>query len=467
MTAQTRSLSIDWTSDNPHLSGNFAPIGAEIDAPELTVISGRIPEDLSGVYMRNGPNPRFRPASYIYPLEGDGMVHAVFFDAGRARYRNRFVRTRSFMVEDQAGHAVYGGIMDPTPLDPAALGSVSDPFKQSAFIGVIQHGERLLALGEAEPAWELSMGLETLGPWTAGTGQPLDIGAHTRVHPVTGDLFGLTYDALHPAVHIHRIGPHGRLLRSFEIALAAPSMIHDFILTELHIVLLIGPAVFDMEAARRGESFIQWRPEIGTRIAVMDLDGGATRWIEAEAFFVFHFANGFERGSEIVIDYVRHERLSLGHGGAHLPPTLHRLTIDLLSMRMTDTVLFGSAVEFPRIDDRRIARSNRFIYLPTLTPSLGQTTVASATFNCLLCVDTETGKTRQHDFGHQIAGEAVFIPRGAHEQDGCVASFLYDPVNGTSDFVLLDAARIDAEPVAVIRMPQRVPQGLHGAWISP
>ena len=80
------------------------------------------------------------------------MVHAVFFDAGRARYRNRFVRTRSFMVEDQAGHAVYGGIMDPTPLDPAALGSVSDPFKQSAFIGVIQHGERLLALGEAEPA---------------------------------------------------------------------------------------------------------------------------------------------------------------------------------------------------------------------------------------------------------------------------------------------------------------------------
>jgi carotenoid cleavage dioxygenase len=32
--------------------------------------------------------------------------------------------------------------------------------------------------------------------------------------------------------------------------------------------------------------------------------------------------------------------------------------------------------------------------------------------------------------------------------------------------VLLDARRIEEPPVAVIEMPQRVPQGLHGNWIS-
>lgn len=94
---------ITWTSDDPHLSGNFVPIGTEIEARDLPVISGRIPDGLKGVCMRNGPNPRFQPASYTYPLQGDGMVHAVFFDNARARCRNRFMRTTSFELEDRVG----------------------------------------------------------------------------------------------------------------------------------------------------------------------------------------------------------------------------------------------------------------------------------------------------------------------------------------------------------------------------
>lgn len=54
---------IGWVSDDPHLSGNFAPIGREVNVADLPVVAGRIPEDLSGVYMRNGPNPLFKPLS--------------------------------------------------------------------------------------------------------------------------------------------------------------------------------------------------------------------------------------------------------------------------------------------------------------------------------------------------------------------------------------------------------------------
>ena len=50
------STPITWTSDDPHLSGNFAPIGTEIDARDLPVIAGCIPDGLKGAYMRNGPN---------------------------------------------------------------------------------------------------------------------------------------------------------------------------------------------------------------------------------------------------------------------------------------------------------------------------------------------------------------------------------------------------------------------------
>src|SRR4029077_20811124 len=101
---------VAWRSSDLYLSGNFLPVQREVDAGDLPVIAGRIPPDLSGAYMRNGPNPLFKPISFTYPMDGDGMIHAVYLDNGRARYRNRFVATTSLAVERRAGHAVYGGL---------------------------------------------------------------------------------------------------------------------------------------------------------------------------------------------------------------------------------------------------------------------------------------------------------------------------------------------------------------------
>ena len=101
--------------------------------------------------------------------------------------------------------------------------------------------------------------------------------------------------------------------------------------------------------------------------------------------------------------------------------------------------------------------------MPTLTATAGLDQPASATFNCLVQVDGETGAVRHHDFGRGLIGEAVFIPRGAGETDGWLATYLYHPEDATRDLALLDAAAPDAVPVAVIRMPQRVPAGLHGS----
>src|ERR1700760_1969406 len=95
------------------------PVGPEIESGDLPVPVGAIPVELSGAYMRNGPNPQFEPLSYTYPLDGDGMVHAVYFDNGRARYKNRFVVTPSLRMERRAGRALFGGVMRPVPIDPA------------------------------------------------------------------------------------------------------------------------------------------------------------------------------------------------------------------------------------------------------------------------------------------------------------------------------------------------------------
>src|SRR5690606_14425411 len=109
-----------------------------------------------------------KPISVTYPLDGDGMVHAVYFDNGRARYKNRFVRTAGLEAERRAGRALYGGVMRPVPVDPKLVGPGGDPgpIKNGSFISVLRHGGHLLALNEASPCYELSMELETLGQWT-------------------------------------------------------------------------------------------------------------------------------------------------------------------------------------------------------------------------------------------------------------------------------------------------------------
>src|SRR5215470_19715271 len=160
---------INWVSDDPHLSGNYAPIGPEIDAADLPVIAGRIPPELSGAYMRNGPNPLFKPIAFTYPMDGDGMIHAVYFNNGRARYRNRFVQTAGLVAERRAGHAIYGSFTHPVPIDPKLLqpGDPPGPFKNGAFINVIRHGGHLLALDESTTSYEMTMDLDTIGEWKA------------------------------------------------------------------------------------------------------------------------------------------------------------------------------------------------------------------------------------------------------------------------------------------------------------
>jgi len=45
-------------SQNPFLLGNFSPIEVESLFEDLQEIEGKVPKDVNGVYLRNGPNPK-------------------------------------------------------------------------------------------------------------------------------------------------------------------------------------------------------------------------------------------------------------------------------------------------------------------------------------------------------------------------------------------------------------------------
>ena len=77
---------------NPFLRGNFAPWREENVHEGLQVI-GEIPRDLNGTFFRAGPNPAFEPEGRYHWFDGDGMVHAIKIEDGRASYRNRWVES--------------------------------------------------------------------------------------------------------------------------------------------------------------------------------------------------------------------------------------------------------------------------------------------------------------------------------------------------------------------------------------
>lgn len=87
---------------NPYLMGNYAPVEEENEAYYIKAsdIVGRIPRDISGVYLRNGPNPKFIPSNgRQHWFDGDSMIHAIRIKYGKLQYLNKYAMTDKLTEE--------------------------------------------------------------------------------------------------------------------------------------------------------------------------------------------------------------------------------------------------------------------------------------------------------------------------------------------------------------------------------
>jgi carotenoid cleavage dioxygenase len=207
-----------------------------------------------------------------------------------------------------------------------------------------------------------------------------------------------------------------------------------------------------------------WQDGRGTRIGVVPLRGGDVRWFDVPACQFAHTANAFERDGRIVVDGTRTRRF-LSDMAAD-PPTLYRWEIDLTRGTVTEGPLGPQPVEFPRVDDRRAGRPYRHVY----TVEYREFGPAGLPGGALLrCYDVEAGRSIAQDFGDRyVPGEPVFVPKSPDgaETDGWVLALRYDRESDRSDLVVLDANDFGGGPVAVVRLPRRVPIGLHGSWVG-
>ncbi|MEU6561764.1 carotenoid oxygenase family protein [Nocardia nova] len=435
------------STTEPWLTGLLAPVPDEIDAYDLP-LDGTLPPELNGRYFRNGPNPKPGETSGHW-FVGDGMVHGVRLCDGRAEwYRNRWVRTSKFTEDAQFVRA------DGT-FDRAAV---------SANTHVIAHADRIMALVESGFPYELTPGLTTVGPMDFGGRLTTAMTAHPKRDPRTGELLFFGYGFAPPYLTYHRLSATGELVESRVVEVGGPTMMHDFAITDNHVVWLDLPVVFDRELL--GGMPYRWDPAYPARLGVMPRAGGAVRWFDIDPCYVFHVGNAYEdaRG-RIVLDAVRYapEDFSViwsGIGGVadgergdgSVGGMLHRWVLDPHSGTVTETRRDDRDVEFPTHDDDRTGRPARYLY--------------AAADSAIVKYDVEQGSSSAHELGADFApGEAVFVPaadaRG--EDEGWLLTIVSDRAGSASELVVLDAA--DLTRTAAVRLPRRVPAGFHGSWI--
>jgi len=431
-----------------YLQGNFAPVSEEVTAHDLPV-TGAIPPELSGLYLRNGPNPRpgEDPGHWF---AGHGMVHGIRIEDGCARwYRNRWVRTRSFEEEDPQ-LVTPDGVVDHT----VAVANTN----------VIGHAGRIFALVESSFPTELTPELETVGICDFDGRLTTSMTAHPKLCPTSGELHFFGYRFLPPYLTYHRLDAAGRFVASEEIPVKGAAMIHDFAITDGHLVFMDLPIVFTPELLAQGRFPYAWSHDYGARLGVLPRGGRGqdVRWLEIEPCYVFHPMNAFERGGQIVLDVARYERLWDDGPEGFAPAFLHRFTLDLSSDKVREEQLDDRPIEFPRVDERRVGLPNRYGY------AVSDPIVAGDRNTELVKYDLETGTREAHDFGVGCRpGEGVMVAAGAEagEDEGFVLCLVHDATRNGSELVILDGGTFGAEPVARIELPQRVPFGFHGNWV--
>ncbi|WP_416051376.1 carotenoid oxygenase family protein [Cupriavidus basilensis] len=452
----------------PYLSGNFAPILMECDAPDLPVL-GELPRALRGTLYRNGPNPQYAPRDAHYHwFIGDGMVHAFHIEDGRVRYRNRWVRTNKFQREQAAGQALFGSWGNPATTDPSVLGQNDGV----ANTNILSHAGRLLALEEADLPVELdAQTLATRGDVDYGGKLTGAMTAHPKVDPVTGEMVFFAYSAdgpFTPGMRYGVVDRNGQLQRLEHFEAPFPSMVHDFMVTQKHVLFPILPLTGSMERAMRGEPAYAWEPQKGSHIGIMPRNGGTAqmRWFRGEACYVFHVMNAWDAGNKVIADVMQYESSPIFNpDGNSTGARLCRWTFDMAGKSDTFTreYLDDTAGEFPRFDERFSTLPYHHGYYAFRQYESSE----RGSYDSLAHLDLRSGKRATYQLPEGDAfSEPVFLPRAADsaEGDGWLLATVYRGVQARSDLVVLDASAVADGPVATVQLSHRVPFGFHGNW---
>ncbi|XP_022866702.1 9-cis-epoxycarotenoid dioxygenase NCED6, chloroplastic [Olea europaea var. sylvestris] len=469
------------------LEGNFAPVQESPVQHGLEVV-GTIPADVDGVYVRNGANPLFSPTNGHHLFDGDGMVHAVTLSAGnQARYSCRFTKTNRLVQESTLRRPVFpkpmGGLHGHLGLARLALfftrsliGLVSVSQGMGvANAGLVYFNGRLLAMSEDDLPYHIHItsngDIETIGRFDFD-GQIKDpLIAHPKADPATGDLYTLSYNVIKkPYLKFFKFDKCGKMSREVLISLEQPTMIHDFAITESHVIIPDHQVVFRMSEMIRGRSPVFHDPNKVSRFGILSknaVDESRIKWIDVPDCFCFHMWNAYEEINEngdkiivVITSCMTPPCAIFSDSDDLLRSELSEIRLNLkTSESIRKVIVSGMNLEVGQVNKHRLGLKTRYIYLAIADPWPKCSGIAK--------VNLLTRKVTKFLYGEEkFGGEPCFVPskEDEGEEGGFLMNLVRDEKGQKSELVIVNASKM--KQVASIKIPTRVPYGFHGTFVS-
>ena len=480
----------EWTCEeahdhntNPFLHSIFGPTKYENTVEQLEVLEGEVPKNLSGVYVRNGPNARFESKGLHHWFDGDGMLHALTFKDGQVSYRNRWTRTRHFNMESENQKALWPGYAMPRPDPEAPVGGGTDfTLKDGSNTDVVWHNGSLITTfyQSGVPYRVNPLTLDTEGQETFNSQLPCQMSAHNKVDDETGEMMFFDYNMEAPYMTYGVASKDGVLTNYVEIPLPGPRLPHDMAISTHYSILMDLPFFWNNEQLKQGsgQHSLQFHKDMPARFAVIPRHGSTEdiQWFEAEPCYIYHTINAYEEGDKLIMDGCRMPTPYLERKPGETmidrmlavstwsDTKLYRWEFDLKTGTTTEYQIDDTNVEFPMMNiDHYHGKKQRYAYA-TLMPE-----DKPLNFGGVYKYDYETGEKQIYSFPEGTCGsETPFAPAddAKAEDDGYLISFLMYADSGKSEALIFDAKDLEAGPVCRLRVPCRIPVGFHACWVN-